>query len=41
MDGIKELQKEVIQAVKDCLDESLLQDALHTLEQYAPDESTI
>ena len=41
MAGIKELQKEVIQAVKDCLDESLLQDALHTLEQYQPEEATI
>lgn len=41
MDGIKELQKEVIQAVKDCLDESLLQEALHTLEQYQPEEATI
>ena len=41
MAEIKELQKEVIQAVKNCLDESLLQDALHTLEQYQPEESTI
>jgi len=41
MAEIKELQKEVIQAVKDCLDESLLQEALHTLEQYQPEEATI
>lgn len=41
MAGIKELQKEVIQAVKDCLDESLLQEALDTLVQYQPEEATI
>jgi hypothetical protein len=41
MDGIKSLQKEVIQAAKNCLDESLLQDALHTLEQYQPEDSEI
>jgi hypothetical protein len=41
MDGIKSLQKEVIQAAKNCLDESLLQDALHTLEQYQPEDSDI
>jgi hydrogenase maturation factor HypE len=41
MAEIKELQKEVIQAVKDCLDESLLQEALDTLVQYQPEESTI
>jgi uncharacterized protein YhaN len=41
MAGIKELQKEVIQAVKDCLDESLLQDALDTLVQYQPEDATI
>ena len=31
MDGIKSLQKEVAAAAKNCMDESLLQDALHTL----------
>jgi hydrogenase maturation factor HypE len=41
MAEIKELQKEVIQAVKDCLDESLLQDALDTLVQYQPEDATI
>jgi hypothetical protein len=41
MAGIKELQKEVSQAVKNCLDETLLQDALHTLEQYTPEDSEI
>lgn len=41
MAGIKELQKEVAQAVKNCLDETLLQDALHTLEQYTPEDSEI
>jgi hypothetical protein len=41
MAEIKELQKEVIQAVKDCLDESLLQEALDTLVQYQPEEATI
>jgi ElaB/YqjD/DUF883 family membrane-anchored ribosome-binding protein len=41
MDGIKSLQKEVIQAAKNCLDESLLQDALSTLEQYQPEDSEI
>ena len=41
MAGIKELQKEVTQAVKNCLDETLLQDALHTLEQYTPEDSEI
>ena len=38
MDSIKTLQSEVIKAVKECLDESLLQDALHTLEQFQPAE---
>jgi hypothetical protein len=41
MDGIKSLQKEVATAAKNCLDESLLQDALHTLEQYQPEDSEI
>ena len=41
MAEIKELQKEVIQATKNCLDESLLQDALHTLEQFQPEDSEI
>jgi hypothetical protein len=41
MAEIKELQKEVTQAVKNCLDESLLQDALHTLEQYEPEDAPI
>ena len=41
MAGIKDLQAEVIQAVKNCFDESLLQDALHTLEQYQPEDSEI
>jgi hypothetical protein len=41
MAEIKELQKEVIEATKNCLDESLLQDALHTLEQYQPEDSVI
>jgi hypothetical protein len=41
MDGIKSLQKEVATAAKNCLDESLLQDALHTLEQYIPEDSDI
>ena len=41
MAGIKELQKEVIQATKNCLDETLLQDALSTLEQYAPEDAPI
>lgn len=41
MEGIKELQSEVIKAVKACLDEGLLQDALHTLESYSPEDSEI
>lgn len=41
MAGIKDLQAEVIQAVKNCFDEGLLQDALHTLEQYQPEDSEI
>ena len=41
MDGIKSLQKEVAAAAKNCMDESLLQDALHTLEQYQPEDSDI
>jgi ElaB/YqjD/DUF883 family membrane-anchored ribosome-binding protein len=41
MDGIKSLQKEVAAAAKNCMDESLLQDALHTLEQYQPEDSEI
>lgn len=41
MTEIKELQKEVIQAVKNCLDEGLLQDALSLLEQYQPEDSEI
>jgi hypothetical protein len=41
MAEIKELQKEVIEATKNCLDESLLQDALHTLEQYQPEDAII
>ena len=41
MDGIKSLQKEVAAAAKNCLDESLLQDALHTLEQYTPEDAPI
>ena len=41
MDGIKSLQKEVAAAAKNCMDESLLQDALHTLEQYIPEDSDI
>jgi hypothetical protein len=41
MDGIKSLQKEVAAAAKNCMDESLLQDALHTLEQYQPEDAPI
>ena len=41
MDGIKSLQKEVVDAAKNCMDESLLQDALHTLEQYQPEDAPI
>jgi len=41
MAEIKELQKEVIQATKNCLDESLLQDALSLLEQYQPEDAII
>jgi hypothetical protein len=41
MDGIKSLQKEVAAAAKNCMDESLLQDALSTLEQYQPEDSEI
>ena len=41
MDGIKSLQKEVAAAAKNCMDESLLQDALSTLEQYQPEDSDI
>jgi ketopantoate reductase len=41
MTEIKALQGEVIQAVKNCLDESLLQDALSILEQYQPDDSEV
>jgi hypothetical protein len=41
MAEIKELQKEVIEATKNCLDESLLQDALSLLEQYQPEDATI
>jgi hypothetical protein len=41
MDGIKSLQKEVVTAAKNCMDESLLQDALSTLEQYQPEDSEI
>lgn len=41
MTEIKELQKEVIQATKNCLDEGLLQDALSLLEQYQPEDSEI
>jgi hypothetical protein len=41
MDGIKSLQKEVAAAAKNCMDESLLQDALHTLEQYIPEDAPI
>lgn len=41
MEGIKELQSEVIKAVKACLDEGLLQDALHILESYDPQDSEI
>jgi hypothetical protein len=41
MDGIKSLQKEVVTAAKNCMDESLLQDALHTLEQYQPEDAPI
>jgi hypothetical protein len=41
MDGIKSLQKEVTAAAKNCMDESLLQDALSTLEQYIPEDAPI
>ena len=41
MAEIKELQKEVIEATKNCLDETLLQDALSLLEQYQPEDSEI
>jgi hypothetical protein len=41
MTEIKTLQAEVIQAVKNCLDESLLQDSLSILEQYQPEDSEI
>ena len=41
MDGIKSLQKEVVTAAKNCMDESLLQDALSTLEQYIPEDAPI
>ena len=41
MAGIKTLQAEVNQAVKNCFDESLLQEALSTLEQYIPEDSEI
>lgn len=41
MAGIKTLQAEVNQAVKNCFDESLLKDALSTLEQYIPEDSEI
>lgn len=41
MAEIKELQKEVIEATKNCLDEGLLQDALSLLEQYQPEDSVI
>jgi hypothetical protein len=41
MDGIKSLQKEVVDAAKNCMDESLLQDALSTLEQYIPEDAPI
>jgi len=41
MDGIKSLQKEVVDAVKNCMDESLLQEALSTLEQYQPEDAPI
>jgi hypothetical protein len=41
MAEIKELQKEVIEATKNCLDESLLQDALSLLEQYQPEDAPI
>jgi len=41
MAEIKELQKEVIEATKNCLDETLLQDALSLLEQYQPEDATI
>jgi len=41
MAEIKELQKEVIQATKNCLDETLLQDALSLLEQFQPEDSEI
>jgi len=41
MAEIKELQKEVIEATKNCLDETLLQDALSLLEQYQPEDAII
>lgn len=41
MDGIKSLQKEVVDAAKNCMDESLLQEALSTLEQYQPEDAPI
>ena len=41
MAGIKDLQAEVIQAVKNCFDEGLLQDALSIVEQYQPEDSEI
>jgi hypothetical protein len=41
MAEIKELQKQVIEATKNCLDESLLDEALSLLEQYQPEDSEI
>jgi len=41
MDGIKSLQKEVVDAAKNCMNESLLQEALSTLEQYQPEDAPI
>lgn len=41
MAGIKELQKEVIQATKNCLNEAFLREALETLELYHPEDAPI